>query len=259
MLAAARKSDIKKLLLEHKSVSVVELAARFQVTEETIRRDLKALEHEGVAERTHGGAILAEKVSTSFNRLVMASILHPNKVAMAKLARAYVKNGLCVFLDSSTTVQALIPEIQDLQITVSSNSIDVATACSNHPNINLIALGGVYNHHYRCFSGSISSSVLQNFYFDLAVISCRTLSLTHGLTDSDTEEAEIKRMAISRSKRLIVLADHTKFDKVSFVKICDLSKVDALITDKPLSPFWAEYLSQSNIELLVASVPEAEA
>lgn len=256
MLAAARKSEIKRLLLEQKSVSVFSLATQFQVTEETIRRDLKALENEGVAERTHGGAILTEKVSTSFSRSAMKNILNPNKEAMARLAKPFVKNGLCVFLDSSTTVQHLINEIQELQVTVASNSVDIVSACSAYPNINLIALGGVYNHRYRCFSGSISCSVLQNFYFDLSVISCRTLSINHGLTDSDSEEAEIKRLAIARSKRVIVLADHTKFDKVSFVKICDLSKIDALITDKPLSPLWVEYLNQNNIEAIVAPAAE---
>lgn len=257
MLAAARKGEIKSLLLEHKSVSVFELAARFQVTEETIRRDLKAMETEGVAERTHGGAILVDKVVTSFNRSAMKNILHSNKEAMARVAKSYVRNGLCLFLDSSTTVQCVLPQIQDLQLTIASNSVDVVTACSSFPNLNLIALGGVYNHRYRCFSGSISCSVLQNFYFDLAVISCRTLSMNHGLTDSDTEEAELKRMAISRSKKVVLLADHTKFDKVSFVKICDLSKVSVLITDRPLNPLWLEYLNQHDVEVQVAPVSEA--
>lgn len=258
MLAAARKSEIKSLLLEHKSVSVFELAEKFQVTEETIRRDLKSLENEGVAERTHGGAILVEKVVTSFSRSAMKNILHPVKEAMARMAKPYVRNGLCLFLDSSTTVQCLVPQVEDLQLTVASNSVDIVTACTSHPNLNLIALGGVYNHRYRCFSGSISCGLLQNFYFDLAVISCRTLSINHGLTDSDTEEAELKRMAISRSKKVILLADHTKFDKVSFVKICDLSKISVLITDRPLSPVWLEYLNQHDIEVQIAPVPEAQ-
>lgn len=258
MLALERKNIIKGLLLSQKSVLVADLAKRFEVTEETIRRDLKSLEKEGVAEKTHGGAIIAENVRSSFDRSMMKNILSENKGKMALLSRAYIRNGHCIFFDSSTTVQYLLPLLHDIQVTIATNAVDAIATCSNMDNISLLALGGVLNHRYRCFTGSICSSIIGNYYFDLSVISCRTLSIEQGLTDSDGEDAEIKRLAIKRSKKIIVLADHTKFDKVSFVKVCDVKQVDVLITDVPLRQEWEDYLTENSVALLVADTHERQ-
>ena len=254
MLPIERKNLIKELLLVDKSVSVVSLAGKFSVTEETIRRDLKALETEGVAERTHGGAIIAERTASSFNRNLMKGIMPQEKKAMASLTRPFVKNGFCIYLDSSTTVQYVLPLLENVYITVVSNSVDVSTQCANMENIKLIALGGIYNHRTRCFSGNITNATMQNYYFDLSIVSCRTLNIEQGLTDSEEEDAIIKRNAINQSKNTILLADHTKFDKISFVKVCDITQVDVLITDQNVSSDWKTCLAQNKIELLY---PEA--
>jgi DeoR/GlpR family transcriptional regulator of sugar metabolism len=251
MLAAVRKNEIKQILLGKKSITVIELAKHFSVAEETVRRDLKALEAEGVVERTHGGAVLKDKVTYSFNRAAIKNIMQESKQSMAKLAKNLIKNGLSIFMDSSSTVQFLLPEIQDLNLTIVTNSLDIAVESSHFPNINLFALGGALNHQRRCYTGNITCNSLEKFYFDLAVISCRTLSMFEGLTDSDSEEVEIKRLAVSRSKKVIVMADHTKFDRISFVKICDINKINVLITDRPVSPEWKKFLNQNNIELIV--------
>ncbi|MDR2478042.1 MAG: DeoR/GlpR family DNA-binding transcription regulator [Treponema sp.] len=251
MLAAVRKSEIRQILLRKKSVTVIELAEQFRVAEETARRDLKALEAEGLVDRTHGGAVLKDRVTSSFNRAALKNLMRESKKAMSALAMPLIKNGFCVFLDSSSTVQFLLPEIQDMHLTIVTNALDIASECSHFPNINLITLGGTLNHQRRCYTGSITCESLEKFYFDAAVISCRTLSMSEGLTDSDSEEAEIKHLAVMRSKQVIVMADYTKFDRISFAKICDLNKIDVLITDRPVSPAWKEFLGQNSIEYLV--------
>lgn len=255
MLAITRKNEIKNRLLQHKSVSVIELSTIFNVAEETIRRDLKTLELEGVAERTHGGAILSQKVSSSFGNHSLKSMLKENKHAMAKLAIPYIKSGYCIFLDASTTTQHIVKELHHLlNLVVVTNSLDVIISCSSNENINLISLGGKLNHKDFAFSGIPTFNELKNYYFDITIISCRTLHMENGLTDSDTEAARLKLLAISQSRCVILLADHTKFDKMSFVKICDFSKIDILITDKPLSEDWMKMLSNQSVEVRVAQI-----
>ena len=252
MLATIRKNELKRELLIRRIVTVVEMAELFQVTEETIRRDLKALESEGVAKRIHGGAVLKEKVASSFDRITLKGIMPESKQGIAKLAGGHIANGLCIYMDASTTVQYLIPEISDKRITIVTNSFDIVNICIEYPNITVVQLGGILSHSRRCFTGSATSQMLNKYHFDMAVISCRTLSAEQGLADSDIEESEIKRQAIERSKHLMVLADYTKFNGISFVKIASLDKVDTLITDKPVCPKWEGLLLENQINYFSA-------
>ena len=248
MFPVERKNRIKEELLATKTVSVTTLAAKFNVTEETIRRDLKILEEEGFAEKIHGGAIIADRTVSPFNRTMMKNILPESKQEMSKLVRPFIKNGHCLYLDSSTTVQYILPLLSDIQVTIASNASEIQKIAADMDNIQLIGLGGVYNHHFRCYTGSITKSVLENFFFDISIISCRTLGLEEGLCDSDSEDACIKQLALNRSKKKILLADHTKFNKQSFVKVCDVKDIDILITDEKLPDAWEKFLIENGIE-----------
>ena len=251
MLAKVRLNEIKKELLIKKSVTVVDMAKHFNVTEETIRRDLKTLEAEGVATRIHGGAALKEKVASSFDRKVLKDIMADGKRGMAKIARDHIANGLCIYMDASSTVQYLIPEIADKRVTIVTNSLDIPSDCAELPNISVVQLGGTLNHSRRCFTGTATCRELNQFHFDLSVISCRTLN-KEGFSDADIEESEVKRQAIKHSKRLMVLADHTKFNHISFVKVAELDRADILVTDKPLAAEWQRVLWDKKVEYYCA-------
>ncbi len=252
MTSDNRKSQIKQMLLQQKFVSVSKMAEFFSVTEETIRRDLRMLENEGIVTRTHGGAILKAKVSSSFERQEFRTILLPSKAAMADTAKPFVQNGFCIFMDSSTTVQTLFPQIQDLQLTIVTDSIDIMMACSSLPNIRLYALGGLYTPNARCFSSSQGRNLLENLYFDIAFISCRTISLSEGLCDSNVDEAATKCLAAQHASKTIAMVDHTKFDNVSFAKICDLEEIDVLISDKELDDQWMQVLQKKQVDVLIS-------
>ena len=233
MTSDIRKSNIKQMLLQKSFVSVSEMAELFTVTEETIRRDLRMLEKEGIISRTHGGAVLKDKVSTSFERQEIRGILQASKSAMADTAKHFV-------------------QIQDLQLTIVTDSIDIIIACSNLPNIKLYALGGIYNPRTRCFSSSLGRDLLVNLYFDIAFISCRTISSSEGLCDSSIEEASTKRLAGQHASKTIAMVDHTKFDRVSFAKICGLEDIDVLISDKPIDSSWEQVLREKQVEVLIS-------
>lgn len=250
MLPAVRKNKIKKLLLENKVVTVAELSNKFSVSEETIRRDLKTLEDDGIAKRTHGGAVLAERVMSSVGTNDLKNIFVESKKTISSLVRPLIKNGDCIFLDSSTTSYYASDELKDMQLTVATNSLDIVTKLSKSPNINLIAIGGNLSKNRKCFVGRNALKILQDYHFDIVLLSCRTLSLSDGITDANDDEAEIKRLLVDRTKCLVLMADHSKFNKVSFTKVCNLDKIDYLITDKPLESKWVEYMRAHQITYL---------
>lgn len=251
MTSNNRKTKIKQLLLQNNFLAVSETAEHFNVTEETIRRDFRTLEKEGIISRTHGGAILKDKVSSSFERLDVRNILQSSKIAIADTAKHFVQSGHCIFMDSSTTVQSLFPLIQNMQLTIATDSIDIMVACSSLPNIKLYALGGIYNPQSRCFSSSLGRDLLSKLYFDVAFVSCRTINQTEGLTDSNIEEASTKHLAIKHATKTVALVDHTKFNRVSFASICGLNEIDILISDEPISSAWEQTLRENEVDILI--------
>lgn len=248
MIPLLRKEKIKKKLLENKSVSVIELSEFFEVSHETIRRDLKLLDEEGVAIRTHGGAVLADSVVSRVTSEELKHIFVDEKKIIADFVKKHVKSRDCIFVDSSTTAYYVIEALQDIPLKIVTNSIETMSYISKNDMHELIGIGGVISKNGRCFVGTQAQKMLSNYYFDYAFISCRTLELENGAMDSSDEEAEIKRLALKHSKNIWLLADHTKFDKISFAKILDLNEIDYLVTDKKLSKKWSKYFEKNNIK-----------
>lgn len=252
MFAVTRKEELCRELLRNKSIVVKEMAEKLNVTEETIRRDLKALENEGIAEKTHGGAVLKATVTNTFSNNERKQLFVENKKAMAKITSQYVVNNMCVFIDSSTTVYETLPLIWDKNITIVSNSLEVITTCVSKSNIRLISLGGEYDSKYGIFTGSQTLDSLRYMNFDLAILSCRTISLQNGICEAKSELSDLKRLVAKHSTKVATVIDHTKFNKSSFIKTMDTESTDVLITDLPLQRNWTDFLSEKKIEYRVA-------
>ena len=123
MLSSVRKEKIKKTLLEKKEVSVSELAETFSVSDETIRRDLRVLEEEGFARRSHGGATLSNRVKSTVDNSALAGLFVESKRIIAAQCERFIRDGDCIFLDGSTTASAICERIQQKEITVLTNSL----------------------------------------------------------------------------------------------------------------------------------------
>lgn len=249
MLAVKRKSIIKDLVLENKSVTVVDLAKKFGVTEETIRRDLKALESEGVLTRTYGGAFIQSGVINEVNIAVRETFLIENKQLIANKCSTLVHNGDSIFLDCSTTAYYIAQAIKDMRLTVMTNSLKITNLLASYQNIRLITVGGILDHDNMSFTGKNVVDVIDTYFFDVAFISCRSLSLEHGITDSEEQKAIIRKLVAEHSNKVYVVADLSKFDKTSFIKICDFSDIDGIVVDKKLNQDWHSYLSEANVAL----------
>lgn len=247
MLAITRLNEIKELIRQQKSVLVSELALRFNVTEETIRRDLKKLEDEGLVIRVYGGAYSANGVQNDVNISLRQTILVAEKQMIARRCLPSISNGDSIFLDCSTTVLELAQLLSQYSLTVITNSLKVADCLAPSTDIRLIVVGGTLHHTSMSFLGHNTCCALGNYHVDKAFVSCRSLSMGHGITDANEEQSALRRVAIEASNQVFLLADHTKFDTTSFSKIARLEEISTLVTDRPLTPEWRRHLESKKI------------
>lgn len=249
MIPAVRREQIKKMILTKKNVSVIDLSQSFSVSEETIRRDLKILEEEGILTRTHGGAIIENRVASTVSNTVLENIFVENKQQIAIQSKHFIKNNDVIYLDSSTTSFHICKEILALNLTIVTNSLSIINLLSEHSNIQVISVGGSLSTSRKCFIGRNAIQSLSKYYFDKAFISCRSLSIEEGITDSNDNDAVIKEIVLSRSKNTFLVADHSKFNRVSFSYIASLKDINHIITDSPVDNDWIEYAKVNNITI----------
>ncbi|WP_313133924.1 DeoR/GlpR family DNA-binding transcription regulator [Anaerocolumna sp.] len=247
MLAVTRKAKIKDIILEKKSVIVSELAKDFSVTEETIRRDLKTLEDEGFLIRTYGGAFIQDGVQNEVELSLRETAYTDSKQLIAKKCAEIIHNGDSIFLDASTTALFIAKSIREMRLTVLTNSLKVINLLTDSPNIRLISIGGLFNSNNMSFIGRSALSSLESYYVDKTFMSCRSLSQTHGVTDSNEAMSEIRQKLLKRSNKIYVVADYSKFDKTSFISICGFEDIDGVITDKQLDQGWTNFLAENNV------------
>lgn len=258
MLAVTRKSEIRDLILEKKSVTVTELARVFSVTEETIRRDLKQMESEGFLTRTYGGAFIQDGVENNVDLSIRETAYLKSKQAIANCCRHIIHNGDSIFLDSSTTTLTIAKAVSDMRLTVVTNSLMVINELCDKPNIHLVCIGGNYTPRDKAFNGLSTSASLTTFYLDKTFMSCRSLSMDYGITDSLESVAAVRQSLVARSKEVYLVADFSKFDKTSFIHITDFDNITGLVTDRNLSSQWLDFLAKHNVEVYEAPYEQLE-
>lgn len=257
MVSVLRKEELKRIITEKKAVTVSEMATYFSVSTETIRRDLDALEKEGIIKKSYGGASLIRHVSSAITQKEKLSLLVEEKQHIAQNAASFIHPNDCIFLDSSTTVLSICPYLEDVPITVVTNSLPIINALSNKSNIKLISIGGAFDSQTQSFLGQELVVYLNNHCFDKSFFSCRCIDAEKGLCDSSDEIANMHRLIISNSRENFLLADHTKLGRTAFSGICSLDKINHFITDKPLSSQWNTIFSNLNIDIVVAENNES--
>lgn len=249
MYGHERKAAITSLLQSQTSVNVNDLAKLLKTSKETIRRDLRELEEEGVLERTHGGAIAKTEIHTTkpvtnfsdnstANQFPFA-IRHmyniPEKIAICKKAASLIKDRDTIFIDNSSSTLFLAQYIpKDIHVTIITNSIKVLSesAALGNPNFTLIALAGFYNAGNFSMYGSRAIKSAEDFFPNKTFISCTGLSETGKLTDISLNEVDIKQALMQKSDEVFVLIDHTKFGAKGPFYLSNFENVDYIITDK---------------------------
>lgn len=250
MIAAVRKQRILDVVLEKKSATVVELAKMFSVTNETIRRDLTDLEKQGKLKRSYGGAFVQTGVGNLVSTDVRAEAYVDSKTTIARICRSLIRNGDAIFLDNSTTAYYVAKAIQSMRITVLTNNLMIVNLLAKAENIHLVCTGGDYTPQEKAFSGNGAIRMLQNYYVDASFLSCRSLSLEHGVTDSVEIWTAMRQQIIRRSAKNFIIADYTKFDQTSYTHICDFDSIYAVVTDRPLPETWHDALAEKDCTLI---------
>lgn len=253
MLKKDRQRFIEARLRLKGTITVKEMATELACSEETIRRELKAMEDCGLLHRVHGGAYI-----DSFQNQIPVSkrkeFLVNEKAKIAQLAFGkYINGQMTVMLDDSTTCLTLAREIidKDLEVTIITNSLNIIKLFEgNLQNTKLISIGGNYRSASASFVGHVAESSLRKYYCDIAFLSCPSMGMKSGLMHNVSEQSAISRIMLERSAKKVLLMDYSKFrDHIRFL-IADICEIDAVVTDKEPSDEWISYLESLGVELI---------
>ncbi|WP_328494639.1 DeoR/GlpR family DNA-binding transcription regulator [Streptomyces sp. NBC_00414] len=251
MYAPERQQEILRLARDGGRVDVVSLAEEFQVTAETIRRDLKALDRAGLLRRVHGGAIPAGRLDFEPDLAERETTSADEKDRIAKAALAELPDEGTMILDAGTTVARLAGALPlETSLTVVTHSLPIAARLADHPGIQLHLIGGRVRHRTRAAVDAWALRAYGEIRADVVFLAANGFSAEHGLTTPDLAEAAVKRAALAAARRVVLLADSAKHGQEHFARFGDLGEVDLLITDSGLSPEDATAIERGGTEVL---------
>lgn len=237
MFADERKNKIIAMLESRSSITTSELTELFQVSLETIRRDLEYLEGQGSLKRVHGGAIALGQFK-NYTSLVGRTLEHqPQKHHLALAACGYIQEGDFIALDAGTTTLELAALIRDRfqTVTVLTHSLEIVKVLSQKESIRTILAGGIYNPQEYCFGGQLTLDMIRQLHVSKCFIAPAAVSLGFGISDHLPDLIMVQRALLEISDRAYVLADSSKFESCAPMKICGLGPKLSLITDSGLS------------------------
>ena len=251
MNAFERKRRIMELLDKNESVEVVELTRLFSISKVTARNDLDDLESRGLLVRTHGGAVPAEK--RDLVRLV-SNTLHENSEGKRRICAAAAKMvlpGQNIIIDSGSTTVHLAPILAAMPITVITNSVLVVQELMGAEAVQLIVAGGLLRRPSMSLMGVHARHSFEEVRADLLFLGASGVTADQGITCSNIIEADTKKAMIRSVTKVCLLADSTKFGKVSLAKICDWDSIDLLVTDA-IDPAIQARLEVHGVQVIVA-------
>lgn len=253
MYAEERRQAIAQLARREGRVEVTALADRFDVTTETVRRDLTDLELRGVVRRVHGGAIPVERFRTEPAVGEKATRMADEKRRIAKRALDHVPSGGTVLFDAGTTTLALARELPvEAELTVVTNDLSIAMELATHPRVDVLVLGGRLRKNVLANVDDWAVRTLQDLSVDVAFVASNGVSVTRGLSTPDVAEAATKRAMVAAGRQVVLLADHTKVSDEHFVRFADLADVDVFVTDASLSDEEADQFRRTGLEVVLA-------
>lgn len=254
MLAIERRNEILDILQKDKRVVVSELSIRYNVSEETIRRDLEKLENDGYVTKSYGGAVLNENINTEmpFNVRKNANII--GKQRIAEIVRNMVKDGDSLMLDSSSTAVFIARALKETKrnLTIITNSVEIIIELFDTPDWRVMSTGGLALEDSFALVGPQTDQMLSGYHVNKAIISCKGIHMENGITDSNELHARNKQTMLERVEQRILAVDSTKFGVTAFAKIGGLDKISLVITDAKPEEKWLHLFEESGTECLWA-------
>jgi len=251
LLAIERRREILTRLKNDGKVIVSELARDFDVTEETIRRDLERLDREGLAAKTYGGAVSKKNSGLDLPYNVRETVNVEQKRTIADKVEALIEDGDRIMLDSSSTALYVVKKLKSKRdLTVITNSVKILIELADKSDWTVLSTGGALKKSGLSLTGSSAEKMISSYHVRVAICSCRGLDMELGVTDSNENDSLIKQAMFASAEQRILAMDATKFDAKSFVKVCDLRDVDVLVTEQAPSDAWQSYCNDKGIQLI---------
>ena len=255
MYPEERQEAIASLVMSKGRASVTELARAYDVTTETVRRDLAVLDKAGIVRRVHGGAVPARAlhlVEPGVSEREGTRSVQKDAIAAAA-AEFFPLSGATVLLDAGTTTMRIAAQIPaDRPLVVVTNSVPIAARLATTGSVSLQLLGGRVRGVTQAAVGDQTLSVLDTLRVDIAFIGTNALSVRHGLSTPDSDEAAVKRAMVQAANYVVVAADSSKVGREDFVSFAPITSVDTLITDPEISAADSAELTEQGIEVICA-------
>jgi DeoR family fructose operon transcriptional repressor len=252
LIPAQRRERIQEYLAVHQIARSADLCNLLETSEATVRRDLEWLEQKGILERTHGGAILSQRML--FEQEYQQRVQHhpEEKKLIGALAASLIEEGDIVFVNSGTTATQVLQHIRgDAHITVFTNCVNGALELGE-PGFHYYLIGGEFQPRSLSLAGRYAIENLSQVYANKAILGVDGISLKHGCTVPTDQEAEVMSRMIERTKgQVIVVADHSKWGVVSNFQVAAINEIDKLITDDDFGKSAVEDLAKHSIEVLM--------
>ncbi len=251
------KEERQQLILEtardNRQVTVAELSQRFDVSDVTIRRDLRELDTQGKLHRAHGGAVVATPVPPEppvVHRMIQAEHC---KRCIGRATAALISDGDSVFIGSGSTTAHVARHLVDRkELTVVTNAINVATELAGAERVTVVVTGGMMRASELSLVGHITEQSLREVRVDKIIMGMRAISLEAGMTNDYLPEVMTDRTIIEMAPELILVADHTKFGKVASAYVAPVERVTVLVTDSETDPKTLARLKKMGTHVIVA-------
>ena len=248
-----RQQQILRFIEERRRASVATIRQRFGVSEATARRDLDALEGLGAIQRVHGGALAVHRAPPELPALERAREQSDEKRRIGAAAATLVTDGETVFLSSGTTTLEVARELRGRSgLTVITNSVLVINELAGCGEINLVALGGMLRRSEMSLIGHITELALAELRADKVIIGIRAIDIEQGLTNDYLPETMTDRAIVGIARTLIVVADHSKCNRISAAFVAPTSAMHTLVTDTATAPDFTTALEARGVQVIVA-------
>jgi DeoR family myo-inositol catabolism operon transcriptional repressor len=245
-----RLNEMEKYILSNGTAAFDELVAKFDVSPNTIRRDLDELMKRQNIKKVYGGvsSVSDNALPPLRVRMVKNSV---EKQKIGELAAELIHDNLTLFLDSGSTTPYILPYLaRRTEITIVTHNLYAMYEAAKYPNLNIISLGGSYNHNTGSYLSLDTLKILENISVDIALISAMGISLKYGLTNTTFLETEVKRNVSKLSKQRVLMADHSKFNCSAPISFCSFDDLDVIVTDKVPPDEFIDAINKNDIKLI---------
>jgi len=246
---------ILKYVENNQQAGIGEISQTFDVSIATARRDLDELSRQGKLQRVHGGALVIQKSPPELPIFQRLGEQPEEKAQIGAVAAGLILDGETIFLGSGTTTLEITKHLEPFQhLTVYTNSLMVVNKLANNPHINLMLLGGQYRMNEYVFYGYLVERALSELFVDKVFIGFRAISIEKGFSNNFFPELTTDRAILRAGKEIIVLADHTKFNRISSTLVAPLTTAHKIISDNLTPEEFISKIREKGIEVIIAQI-----